>query len=836
MVKWQDIAKYAGGGTLGIFLVLAGILNMTGMTYTTPDDQNCMDCYDAVYVNSTIWEIKAEHAGDKDIVFAKRMRSRTRWVNLDKIDEFVDTSPSIPVEILVPTVKRYATVNHPEYGYLRPIKDGDSLVERKNQKYNPDGDWFVIHGQTGGRTVKWGMSLDDWLMKDLSFDPIWSYGASGSNNLIIHLKMNGDALDSSGNGNDATNSGMKVVPGRFGLAYEGNAATNRIIMPTVFALDEYPNGTMSFWANFVDSGGFIVAARSGGDTRIYMLQQANGDVELTMGTSSVLGDIKSTALNDTWYHFVVTWNSTHANGYADGVKTIDSGSYTVAGGTDTRAFSLGAYTDGSTYSDTIFDEFRLYDRTFSDAEVLEFYNETKVSHANQFYGGSDVSVVNNDDLSMHLDLDGDALDSSGNGNDATNIGGTIIPGKFGLAYHFDGTTYIKLTNSTNLVSSGGSITMNAWVKTENVGAGNDRIITLMRTSTGDASVGSGLTLQQKSSEWASFLYDGSAAWLQSSVTPTTDWTMVTTTTNTTWHRMYVNGELVAGTARGAVQIGTDSGYVANYAGACSGSYCFTGNIDDVRVYNTSFNEAEVLRLYNETKSSHSNQFYGASEEDSVDSDNLVLQLKMNGNALDSSGQGNDGSTSGDASVVPAKFGLGYDFDGDGDRLTVADDSTLRLGSGNFSISIWFKTTDVNVPIIDKYTAVAGGQYHMRIISGYLEGSVWDSDNSTGSHPISTTAVYDGEWHFGVFVMESDGITGKLYLDGVLEDTDVSTVRDTDGLGDLWIGQNRGASALNGTMDEFRIYNSSLSAAQVRQLYNETKSSHSKLFYGSPEEI
>jgi len=193
MVRWQEISAYSVGGTIGLFILLTGILNMSGMNFIIPEDQSCTDCYDAIYVNSTIWEIRAEHAGpDKDIVFAKQMSSRTRWVNLDKITEFVDTSPQVPVEILVPTIKRYATVNHPEFGYLRPLKDGDSLVARKN-KNNPDGDWFVIHGQTEGQTVKWGMSLDSWEMKDINFDPVWS---SEDNLFLIYATDSTNVSDS----------------------------------------------------------------------------------------------------------------------------------------------------------------------------------------------------------------------------------------------------------------------------------------------------------------------------------------------------------------------------------------------------------------------------------------------------------------------------------------------------------------------------------------------------------------------------------------------------------------------------------------------------------------
>lgn len=179
-LKWQSIVGLTGGGSVGVLLLVALILNMSGMTFVIPSDQVCTDCYDIIQVNSTVWEIKVEHAGpDKDLVFAKRMRSRTRWVNLDKVDSLVETNPQVFVEILVPTVKRYSTIKHPEYGYLRPLKEGDSLIRRKSEKYNPKGSRFVVHGLTGGQTVKWGFNLDSLVMDGIVFDPVWSAEPKG---------------------------------------------------------------------------------------------------------------------------------------------------------------------------------------------------------------------------------------------------------------------------------------------------------------------------------------------------------------------------------------------------------------------------------------------------------------------------------------------------------------------------------------------------------------------------------------------------------------------------------------------------------------------------------
>src|SRR3990167_7245346 len=124
-MKWQDIIKYGGGGAVSIFVVLALIFNLSGISVTDDGNKSCSKtCYSKIEINSTYWEIKVEHSNDKDIVYKKSVTSRTLWLNLDKIAEFVPTNPQIKVELLIPTISKYSTEKQPQYGYLRPLKDG----------------------------------------------------------------------------------------------------------------------------------------------------------------------------------------------------------------------------------------------------------------------------------------------------------------------------------------------------------------------------------------------------------------------------------------------------------------------------------------------------------------------------------------------------------------------------------------------------------------------------------------------------------------------------------------------------------------------------------------
>ncbi|MFA7202012.1 MAG: LamG domain-containing protein, partial [Candidatus Paceibacterota bacterium] len=95
-----------------------------------------------------------------------------------------------------------------------------------------------------------------------------------------------------------------------------------------------------------------------------------------------------------------------------------------------------------------------------------------------------------------------------------------------------------------------------------------------------------------------------------------------------------------------------------------------------------------------------------------------------------------------------------------------------------------------------------------------------------SYGVDTTASYDigdGGWHHIVAVV--DRITSKvfIYVDGILRNNggNISSVGNIDNSTNLRIGAS-GAGPWNGPIDDVRIYNRALSAAEVLSIYNSTK--------------
>ncbi|MEO8821514.1 MAG: LamG domain-containing protein [Ginsengibacter sp.] len=84
-----------------------------------------------------------------------------------------------------------------------------------------------------------------------------------------------------------------------------------------------------------------------------------------------------------------------------------------------------------------------------------------------------------------------------------------------------------------------------------------------------------------------------------------------------------------------------------------------------------------------------------------------------------------------------------------------------------------------------------------------------SDNS----PIVT-----GQWDYVAFTY--DGLTAKLYVNGVLKDSKQKLVTFTDNSSDLFIGKHGDPPYpyfIKGVIDEIRIYNRALSANEIKQL-------------------
>lgn len=440
---------------------------------------------------------------------------------------------------------------------------------------------------------------------------------------------------------------------------------------------------------------------------------------------------------------------------------------------------------------------------------------------------------------------GTTNDLSGNGNTGTltNMSRSTSPvaGKIGQALNFSGSNYIDVGASHFNFLKTTPFSGSVWIKTTT----NNTIISdidivgtggwLFSSQTGYISLGffdstfansfkaTALTTTVTDNKWhmVTFTYDGSGA--------------------NTGINLYVDGapesRSLATTGDGNPGTLVDSGFLFGASKLASSPFpSLIGSIDDTRVYNRALLATEVAQLYKQGQVTHS-----ASPTQAL-TNGLVGYWTFDGKNThwdtnktdDLSGQGNTGTMtfmSTTTSPVMGKIGQGLKFDGSTNYIDVGAGHFNFLKTTPFSGSAWIKTSTTDKIIIGDFNAGISAGWFFETTSGKL---LLDFANSQLSNAFSataqTTTVTDNKWHLATFTYDGSGTNAgiNLYVDGTLE----SMTTGTAGSGDpgalvdskLLIGAEQFVGSPNlrfvGTMDDVRIYNRALSAAEVAQLYRQ----------------
>ena len=168
----------------------------------------------------------------------------------------------------------------------------------------------------------------------------------------------------------------------------------------------------------------------------------------------------------------------------------------------------------------------------------------------------------------------------------------------------------------------------------------------------------------------------------------------------------------------------------------------------------------------------------------------------------------------------------WEFDGVDDKIIGPPCNTIL--SADSSIELWVNLDDVTTrqTIISGYDSVPNtnpDRWDFEMSSGTFRGGFHDTGFFT-----SSTAISIGDWNHVMLVLNSSTNTLKFYLNGV-EDLSQSCSGQDFGGPDINLGiGNRNESVvgpMDGDIGEVRIYPRALTAAQVFQNYNATKSKY-----------
>jgi hypothetical protein len=155
------------------------------------------------------------------------------------------------------------------------------------------------------------------------------------------------------------------------------------------------------------------------------------------------------------------------------------------------------------------------------------------------------------------------------------------------------------------------------------------------------------------------------------------------------------------------------------------------------------------------------------------------------------------------------------FDGTDDYVNCGNGASLKLTSG--TVTVWMKTTSTAVAY--QGIVVKALNYGIYNYGGNLLLYDWGADTNRNSG----ISISDGNWRFITLNFASNSANNaKVYINGVLVYT--TTMYKTSD--DYSLGISTGSSGSQlfpGTIGSVQIYNRELTATEILQNYNATKS-------------
>jgi len=448
-------------------------------------------------------------------------------------------------------------------------------------------------------------------------------------------------------------------------------------------------------------------------------------------------------------------------------------------------------------------------------------------------------------------------DTSGNGNDLNGASWWGTPQQFttnavagGGSVQFFG--FSSLTVSGQSLGSwdaalGGSFTISAWVKTtDSVGNPTDDAIngsTLLWAYNNNISDTIPLALTGGKEAFTTGDHLGNITTLHSTTSVNDgQYHLITITRDQTTglKSVYVDGDLEA------TEIGTTDPLNGNTSYlSLGGSFqsAFIGLADDVQIYAGVLSATEVASLYTNPGTTISNK-KGAGTGGLVvhyDFDEgTVLAPDVSGNGNDMVYAGDFGGSGPSISSGSAAGAGSVSFDG-GSYLT-ASSNLLSTLAGEFSVSLWLKTSQsyghpgdlawegAGVICEDSPNAGARDLIPIALTGGQVAFNIGDGvDDDTLN---SSATVNDGAWHHVVVTRDLTTGNRQIFIDGNLDSSEISSTVLLNSPVLLTMGAKAdasnpdptspgytGSNGYQGLVDDIQIYDRVLAPSEVTYLYN-----------------
>lgn len=730
------------------------------------------------------------------------------------------------------------------YNYIRNSKQ---IVQDMNGDAPPIGLSSLSTTQT--QATKPGSAVGYW-----KFDE--GYGTTANNAGICGSTCNG-TLTSMATSPSTTTSGW-ANSGKVGKALVFDATNDYVSVGNPAPAQITGPLSLSAWVKLNANNvlyGVISKEGSSGQFSYELVVTSSGKASFDVsgtGSAKIAINGNTTLATGTWYHLTGVYIpgvsiTVYVNGVQDGQNTtsIPSSIFNGTGNVQIGAFNTSGFING------YIDEAKIYPFSLSQSDIIQDYNQGKA----QVFGASstasdgvtasagqdreycvpgDTSTCNPPVAEYKMDerTGTTANDTSGNGySGALTNSPAWSFGKYGSGVNFNGTNQDIIINPNNGLSATTG-TISAWVYPtvaapavkEMIVQGNretSRIYLLRLNTSGNL----GLSL-------------GSTSSVDSGVNiPINTWSYVSMTWNSGTYVMYFNGRQVATGAYSGMGALDGFSIIGSYSDLAAPDSYFTGNIDQVRMYNYARTPAQMAWEYQ--KNIPNIGYYkfdectGATANDASGSgNNGTITIGASGTQA-SAGTCTTASTAW-GNGVTGKYSSSLNFDGTDDYVDLGDLPSTE-GASQLSWEAWVKPSSlaINKVIIAKGNGLAATQASWGLSTDSATSSSLRVSVSTTTSDVSTYAVVpnvftNGTWTHIVAVFDGTASGNsnrlKVYVNGSITIPTYSGTIPTSTqatTSNVRIGSASDAAAFfTGQIDNVKIFSYPLTAVQVKTAYNE----------------
>ena len=174
-----------------------------------------------------------------------------------------------------------------------------------------------------------------------------------------------------------------------------------------------------------------------------------------------------------------------------------------------------------------------------------------------------------------------------------------------------------------------------------------------------------------------------------------------------------------------------------------------------------------------------------------------------------------------SNITTGKYGKGLEFDGNDDYVDLGNDTSLNLGSGNFTFMVWEKSHAASYA---NTTVILSNQPENANWSGYVFGVkntpfLYTINNGQSTLLNGSHDVTDNAWHHIAYVRKGNNLS--LYVDRVFDAGRTGTLRNITNNKDTCFSYENRTDwyHFDGVLDEAQLFGRALSREEVNASYN-----------------